>query len=111
MKNQKNNQASPYTISWAILTAVKGQATKRDLNIVNKSMITGANYKFEEGKVFLAHGKDKATILKRLSEISGLNKGYKVTIITDKQFGSIKWNTNPITVATAKQLSETFLVK
>lgn len=98
-----------YTISWAILTPVKGKITKKDLNILAKCGIWTLSSRKEFNQFFF-HAKTKETAIQQLKKVKGLSRNYEVVIITDKQFGDSKWNESLLNVATKKQLQNRFFI-
>lgn len=106
MKNS-NDKLNAYTITWAIITPVKGKFFKKDLNVISKK-IHSIGLSSNIGK---AHFQNKEKAIEQVNKISGLSKDFKVTFITDKQFGMSKLNQNPLELATSKQLEETIIIK
>lgn len=106
---KKNNVLNTYLIKWAILVPVTGKATKKDENIVYKLAFGHRNISSNE-IYFHAASQDK--MAEKISCLKGkLSKEYRVTIITDKQLGMAKVVEGFISVATHKQMQDSFLLK
>lgn len=95
-------------IFWAIATPEKGKVTKRDLKRASKEGFTSFG---PANKYIVRHCGDMDTLLQKCHRISGLKKHYKVTIITDKQFGKVSGKTYDILeVATTMQKEKSFRI-
>jgi hypothetical protein len=100
----KMKTLNPYKITWLVLTPNAGKATKKDLKILNGKRF-GFGISNNEIKDCFAN---KELALNFAQRIVGLTKHYKVTFITDKQFGLSKWDESLLNVATTKQKLESF---
>ena len=99
---------NPYKITWAIITPIKGKATKKDLTAFFRA---GVSYcKRIDFNEFTAHFSTKEKALKTLKKVKNLSKNYEVIFITDKQFGLVNWRESLKTVATKKQLRDRFFI-
>ncbi|MGJ1432880.1 hypothetical protein ACR79M_14995 [Sphingobacterium spiritivorum] len=100
---------NPLHITWAVLKATKGQATKRDLAILAKDTSASIFTCNNESLImiyFTTQEKAKAAFV----GLGKLNKEYIVTFITDKQFGMIDLTKDILNVATEKQKLESFKI-
>ncbi len=96
-------QLSAYNIFWAIATPVTGKATKADLRIAAKNGFTSF------GNHFIRHS-GNLEILKEKCQMK-LGKAYRITIITDKQFGMIDGRTKDVlAVATTLQKEQSYTI-
>lgn len=108
------SMCSGYQIFWGIITASKGIATLKDIEIINAAArkvlgFGGENahrdtWNPEKIKVLPVRDKSKMSALfATLSESGKLSKSYECVIITDKQFGKC--------IPTAKQRAEMVTIR
>lgn len=105
----KTNTLNSYTITWTILTPIKGKVTKKDLNKMYSCGIYTNNMDRENNQ-FYFHSPTKENANKKVKALKDLSKNYEVVHITDKQFGEIFWSASKLSNATKKQLQERFFI-
>lgn len=101
-------------ITWAIVKASKGQATKRDLSIIVKKAdreMAGCLMSIGGENVIAIYFPNREKAQTAFGKVNGLFKKYEVTLITDKQFGLIDTTKDVMEVATSKQKAEAFILK
>ncbi len=106
MKNT-TTQPNAYTITWAVITPLKGKFIKKNLNELSKKIFSITKYKMANEAI--CHFSSKEQAIEKLSNVSA-SKQFKVTLITDKQFGMTKWNEPLLANATQKQIEESFII-
>ena len=78
---------NPYKIFWAFLVPNSGKVTKRDVNVIQKTVTCVSNSE----DFITIHAPSKEKIEEKISAITGKPaKTYTVYLMTDKQFGMIK---------------------
>lgn len=96
-----------YKITWAIFTPISGKFFKKNRNEIFKSVHTIS--KRNEVNEAFAHFPSKERAMELISKVK-TSKKFKVTLITDKQFGMSNWNDSLLNFATKKQLENSFTI-